>query len=76
MLYAFNEIGLLFIKKWLISDAEADVASNGDTTQSALDGAFVEANSQIHKEQLDVERAISEITQQVCMILCHFYMLL
>ncbi|XP_059460648.1 SWI/SNF complex subunit SWI3B [Corylus avellana] len=44
---------------------EADVASNGDTTQNALDGAFVEANSQIQKEQLDVERAISEITQQM-----------
>ncbi|GMY28985.1 SWI/SNF complex subunit SWI3B [Fagus crenata] len=42
---------------------ETDVASNGDTTRNAPGGAFVEANSQLQKEELDVERAISGIAE-------------
>lgn len=53
--------------------AEAEVASNGDATQSALERASVDANSLIEKEELDVEKAISGIAEvQVCKILGHF----
>lgn len=44
---------------------EPDVASNGDATLNALEGAYIEANSQLQKEELDVERAISGITMQM-----------
>lgn len=44
--------------------------SNGDTNLDELGGAFVDANSQLEKEGMDVERAISGITEvQVCEIL-------
>ena len=37
----------------------------------------MEANSQLQKEELDVERAISRIAEvQVCMILSHCFVLL
>lgn len=42
---------------------EADATPNGDTTGNASEGAFVEANSQLQKEELDVERAVSRIAE-------------
>lgn len=52
----------------LPSDAEVDAASNGNTNlNTAAEGAWLDANSQLEKEELDVERAISGITEvQVC----------
>ncbi|KAG6704516.1 hypothetical protein I3842_07G136500 [Carya illinoinensis] len=44
---------------------EADVASNGDAARNASEGAYVEANSQLRKEELDVERVVSGITLQM-----------
>lgn len=44
---------------------EADAAANGDTEAKldAMGGAFVDANSELEKEGLGVERAISGITE-------------
>ncbi|KAF3446935.1 hypothetical protein FNV43_RR12115 [Rhamnella rubrinervis] len=42
---------------------EADAVSNGNTNLNAAEGTWVDANSQLEKEELDVERAISGITQ-------------
>ncbi|KAH7523369.1 hypothetical protein FEM48_Zijuj06G0003500 [Ziziphus jujuba var. spinosa] len=48
----------------LPSDAEVDAASNGNTNlNTAAEGAWLDANSQLEKEELDVERAISGITE-------------
>lgn len=52
----------------LLSDAEVGAASNGNTNlNAASEGAWLDANSQLEKEELDVERAISGIAEvQVC----------
>lgn len=42
---------------------DPNVESNGDTTSNALEGAYVDAKSLLEREELDVERAISGITE-------------
>ncbi|KAK9270353.1 hypothetical protein L1049_025932 [Liquidambar formosana] len=42
---------------------ESDVPSNGDSNLNASEGACVDVNSLLEKEELDVERAISGITE-------------
>lgn len=49
--------------------AEAEVAANGDTTENVLERSSFDANSLIEKEQLDVEKAVTDIIEiQVCSI--------
>ena len=43
--------------------AEAEVASNGDTSQNTLESFTVEANSLVEKEERDLEKAISGIIE-------------
>lgn len=47
----------------LLSEAEADAVSNGNTNLNAAEGTWLDANSQIEKEEPDVERAISGIME-------------
>lgn len=47
--------------------SEAEVSANGETTLNALEGALMDANSVLEKEELDLERAVSDIVEvQVC----------
>ncbi|CAB4278838.1 unnamed protein product [Prunus armeniaca] len=48
---------------WNARQHEVNAESNGDTNLDELGGAFVDANSQLEKEGMDVERAISGITE-------------
>lgn len=49
--------------------AEAEVASNADTTDNVLERFAFDANSLIEKERLDVEKAVTDIIEtQVCSI--------
>ena len=48
-----------------------DVASHGDTAYR-MDGALAEAQSELEKEEEDVERALCEIAVQV-MFVGHYY---
>lgn len=50
-----------------ISGAEADISSNGDTNQNAMERTYADVNSLLEKEEEDIGRAITEITEvQVC----------
>ncbi|RVW50926.1 SWI/SNF complex subunit SWI3B [Vitis vinifera] len=42
---------------------DPNVESNGNTTSNVLEGAYVDAKSLLEREELDVERAISGITE-------------
>lgn len=47
--------------------AEADVSSNGDTNLNALERAYADVYALLEKEERDIERAITGITEvQVC----------
>ncbi|VVA23186.1 PREDICTED: SWI/SNF [Prunus dulcis] len=50
-------------RAWNARQHEVNAESNGDTNLDELGGAFVDANSQLEKEGMDVERAISGITE-------------
>ncbi|KAB2082256.1 hypothetical protein ERO13_A05G177500v2 [Gossypium hirsutum] len=46
------------------SKRESEISSNGDTNQNALErAAYADANSLLDKEELDIERAITGITE-------------
>lgn len=49
-------------------DTESEISSNGDTNQNALErAAYADASSLLDKEEQDIERAITGITEvQVC----------
>ncbi|XP_030527104.1 SWI/SNF complex subunit SWI3B [Rhodamnia argentea] len=42
---------------------EAEVSANGETALNALEGALMDANSSLEKEELDLERAVSDIVE-------------
>ncbi|XP_039002582.1 SWI/SNF complex subunit SWI3B [Hibiscus syriacus] len=42
---------------------ESEISSNGDANQNALERAYADAKSQLDKEEQDIERAITEITE-------------
>ncbi|GMI82418.1 CHROMATIN REMODELING COMPLEX SUBUNIT B, switch subunit 3 [Hibiscus trionum] len=42
---------------------ESEISSNGDTNQNASERVYADANSQLNKEEEDIERAITEITE-------------
>lgn len=47
--------------------ADAGITSNGGNTSDSFQGSRLHANIQLEKEELDVEKAISEIIEvQVC----------
>lgn len=46
--------------------ADTDVVSNGGTTPDTLEYTQLQANTQLEREESDVEKAISEVIVQVC----------
>lgn len=42
---------------------DAEVSANGETTLNALEGALMDANSVLEKEELDLERAVSDTVE-------------
>lgn len=42
---------------------EADISSNGDTNQNAMERTYADVNSLLEKEEEDIGRAITEITE-------------
>lgn len=51
----------------ILLSVDFDVAPNGDTLNT-MDGALAEAQSQLEKEEEDLERALSNIAVQVISI--------